>query len=154
MTLNWVFEFEDASASSWSSVTNYTEPRSSEAAIDFTNPSTRAERRRILKRLREKPAQEQPEPGKYRSELSQCTEREALKKSSFEILRLTLSDGEAERMRKGHTIKVVRIQFIADDSLITNCQEDVLKMALSMISDMAGTIDTAIYEAAIYCQAE
>nr|WP_314509428.1 hypothetical protein [uncultured Pantoea sp.] len=49
---------------------------------------------------------------------------------------------------------VARIQFIADVSLIAHCKEDELKMALSMISDMAGTIDTAIFEAAIYCQAE
>ncbi len=47
-----------------------------------------------------------------------------------------------------------RIQFIADVSLIAHCREDELKLALSMISDMAGTIDIAIYEAAIYCQAE
>ena len=49
---------------------------------------------------------------------------------------------------------VARIQFIADVSLIAHCKEDELKMALSMISDMAGTIDTSIFEAAIYCQAE
>lgn len=49
---------------------------------------------------------------------------------------------------------VARIHFIAGVSLIANCKEDELKMALSMISDMAGTIDTAIFEAAIYCRAE
>lgn len=111
MTLNWVFEFEDASASSWSSVNNCTEPGDSEAAIDFSKPPTRAERRRILKRVREKPAQEQTEPDKYHSELSHCAEREALKKSFFEISRLTLSDGEAVRMMKGHTIKVGEISY-------------------------------------------
>jgi len=49
---------------------------------------------------------------------------------------------------------VVRIQFIADVSLIAHCKEDELKMALSMIRDMAGTIETSVFEAAIYCQAE
>ncbi|MBK5014458.1 replication endonuclease [Pantoea sp. S62] len=100
------FEFKDAPASSRSSVNNCTGPTGSEAAIDFTKPPTRAERRRIIKQLREKPAQEQPEPDKYHTELSHCTERETLKKSFFEISRLTLSDGEAVRMMKGHTIRV------------------------------------------------
>ncbi|WP_256844388.1 MULTISPECIES: hypothetical protein [unclassified Pantoea] len=49
---------------------------------------------------------------------------------------------------------VARIQFIVDVSLIANCKEDELKMALSMISDMAGTIDTSVFQAAIYRQAE
>ncbi|MGC1037648.1 hypothetical protein WKH27_02495 [Pantoea agglomerans] len=49
---------------------------------------------------------------------------------------------------------VARIQFIADVSLIAHCKEDELKMALSMISDLAGTIDTSVFEAAIYRQAE
>jgi len=49
-------EFKDASASSRSSVNNCTEPTGSEAAIDFTKPPTRAERRRIIKRFKEKPA--------------------------------------------------------------------------------------------------
>ncbi|MDK4216440.1 hypothetical protein ABEG93_10425 [Pantoea agglomerans] len=49
---------------------------------------------------------------------------------------------------------VVRSQFIADVSLIAHCKEDELKMVLSMISDMAGTIETSVFEAAIYCQAE
>ncbi|MGJ8711528.1 hypothetical protein ACQJ2W_013245 [Pantoea agglomerans] len=44
---------------------------------------------------------------------------------------------------------VVRIQFIADVSLIAHGKEDELKMSLSMISDMAGTIDTSVFEAAI-----
>ncbi|MGY3115750.1 hypothetical protein ACVWYV_003981 [Pantoea eucalypti] len=105
------FEFKDAPASSRSSVNNCTEPTGSEAAIDFTKPPTRAERRRILKRLREKPAQEQPEPDKYHTELSHCTERETLKKSFFEISRLTLSDGEAVRMMKGHTIRVGELSY-------------------------------------------
>jgi len=75
------------------------------------SPPTRAERGRIFKRLREKPAQEQPDPGKYHSELSQYKEREALKKSFFEISRLALSDGEAVRMMKGHTIKVGELSY-------------------------------------------
>ena len=45
---------------------------------------------------------------------------------------------------------VARIQFIADVSLIVHCKEDELKMKLPMISDMAGTIDISIFEAAIY----
>lgn len=49
---------------------------------------------------------------------------------------------------------VARIQFIADVSLIAHCKEDELKMALSMISDMAGSIDTSLYQDAIYCRAE
>ena len=105
------FEFKDASASSRSSVNNCTEPTDSETAIDFSKPPTRAVLRRILKRLREKPAQEQLEPDRYRSELSQYKEREALKKSFFEISRLTLSDGEAVRMMKGHTIKVGELSY-------------------------------------------
>ncbi|MCW0935830.1 replication endonuclease [Pantoea sp. RG18] len=105
------FEFQDAPASSRSSVNNCTEPTCSEAAIDFTKPPTRAERRRIIKQLREKPAQEQPEPDKYHTELSHCTERETLKKSFFEISRLTLSDGEAVRMMKGHTIRVGELSY-------------------------------------------
>jgi len=49
---------------------------------------------------------------------------------------------------------VARIQFVADVSLIAHCKEDELKMALSMISDMAGSIDTSLYQDAINCQAE
>ena len=49
---------------------------------------------------------------------------------------------------------VARIQFIADVSQIAHCKEDELKMALSMISDMAVTIDTSVFKAAIYRQAE
>ncbi|KAF6635237.1 MULTISPECIES: hypothetical protein [Pantoea] len=49
---------------------------------------------------------------------------------------------------------VARIRFIADASQIAHCKEDELKMVLSMISDMAGTIDTSVFEAAIYRQAE
>lgn len=49
---------------------------------------------------------------------------------------------------------VARIQCIADVSLIAYCKKDELKMALSMISDMAGTIDTSVFDAAIYRQAE
>ncbi|ALV92025.1 MULTISPECIES: hypothetical protein [Pantoea] len=49
---------------------------------------------------------------------------------------------------------VARIQFIADVSLVAHCKEDELKMALSMISEMAGMIDTAIYQDAIFRQAE
>lgn len=45
---------------------------------------------------------------------------------------------------------VERIQFIADVSLVAHCKEDELKMALSMISEMAGMIDTAIYQDAIF----
>ncbi|MDO6408684.1 hypothetical protein [Pantoea phytobeneficialis] len=49
---------------------------------------------------------------------------------------------------------VARIQFIADVSLIAHCKEDELKMALSMISDMAGTIDTSSFQDAIFFQAD
>ncbi|MCW0319934.1 hypothetical protein [Pantoea dispersa] len=49
---------------------------------------------------------------------------------------------------------VAKIQFIADVLLVTHCKEDALKMALSMISEMAGKIDTAIYYDAIFCQAK
>lgn len=49
---------------------------------------------------------------------------------------------------------VARIQFIADVSLVEHCKEDELKMALSMISEMAGMIDTAIYQDAIFRQVE
>lgn len=49
---------------------------------------------------------------------------------------------------------VARIQFIADVSLVAHCKEDELKMALSMISEMAGTIDTAFYQDAIFRHAE
>jgi len=50
-------------------------------------------------------------PDKYHSELSQYIEREPLKKSFFEISRLTLSDGEAVRMIKGHKIKVGELSY-------------------------------------------
>ncbi len=52
------FEFKGAPASSRSSVNNSTEPADSEAVINFTKPTARAERSRIIKRLREKVAQE------------------------------------------------------------------------------------------------
>ena len=105
------FEFKGAPASSRSSVNNCTEPADSEVAFDFSKPLTHAERRRILKRLREKSAQEQPELDKYHSELSLYAAREALKKSFFEISRLTLSDGEAVRMMKGHKMIVGELSY-------------------------------------------
>lgn len=48
----------------------------------------------------------------------------------------------------------VRIQFIADVSLVEYCKEDELKMALLMNGEMAGKIDTAIYQDAIFRQAK
>ncbi len=49
---------------------------------------------------------------------------------------------------------IARIQFVADVSLVAQCKSDELKMALSMISDMAGTIDTAILQSKIFYQVE
>lgn len=104
-------EFKDAPAFSRSSVNNCTEPTGYEAAIDFSKPSTRAECRRIFKRSREKSPLQQLVPDKYHSGLSQYIEREALKKSFFEISRLALSDSEAVRMMKRHKIKVGELSY-------------------------------------------
>jgi len=49
---------------------------------------------------------------------------------------------------------IARIQFVADVSLVAQCKSDELKMALSMISDMAGTIDTANLQSKIFYQVE
>jgi len=49
---------------------------------------------------------------------------------------------------------IARIQFVADVSLVAQCKSDELKMALSMISDMAGTIDTATLQSKIFYQVE
>ena len=49
---------------------------------------------------------------------------------------------------------IARIQFVADVSLVAQCKSDELKMALSMISDMAGTIDTATLQNKIFYQVE
>jgi len=49
---------------------------------------------------------------------------------------------------------IARIQFVADVSLVAQCESDELKMALSMISDMAGTIDTATLQSKIFYQVE
>lgn len=45
---------------------------------------------------------------------------------------------------------IARIQFVADVSLVAQCKSDELKMALPMISDMAGTIDTATLQNKIF----
>ena len=49
---------------------------------------------------------------------------------------------------------VARIQFIADVSLVAHCEENELKMALSMVSDMARTIDTSSLEDLIFYPAK
>ncbi len=49
---------------------------------------------------------------------------------------------------------IARIQFVADVSLVAQCKSDELKMALSIISDMAGTIDTATLQSKIFYQVE
>ncbi|CUU24336.1 hypothetical protein EM595_2102 [Duffyella gerundensis] len=49
---------------------------------------------------------------------------------------------------------IARIQFVADVSLVAQCKSDELKMALSMISDMAGTIETAALQSKIFYQVE
>jgi hypothetical protein len=49
---------------------------------------------------------------------------------------------------------IARIQFVADVSLVAQCKSDELKMALSMISDMAGTIDTATLQNKIFYHVE
>ena len=49
---------------------------------------------------------------------------------------------------------IARIQFVADVSLVAQCKSDELKMALSMISDIARTIDTATLQSKIFYQVE
>lgn len=49
---------------------------------------------------------------------------------------------------------IARIQFVADVSLVAQCKSDELKMALPMISDMAGTIDTVTLQNKIFYQVE
>ncbi len=47
-----------------------------------------------------------------------------------------------------------RIQYIVGISLVAHFKEDELKNALLMISEMAGTIDTAIFQDAIFRQSD
>lgn len=99
-------DFKGASASSWSSVNNCTAPPDDDPPIDFTRSPTRAERRRILKRLHEitpaKPRtkRQAPVPDKYRHQ------RKQLKDSFYDVSRLTLSEGEVTRMMMVHKLKV------------------------------------------------
>ncbi|MFK3875370.1 replication endonuclease [Pantoea agglomerans] len=100
------FKFKDAPASSRSSVNNCTAPPDDDPPIDFTRSPTRAERRRILKRLHEstpaKPRTKRQAPvsDKYRNQ------RKQLKDSFYDVSRLTLSEGEVTRMMMGHKLKV------------------------------------------------
>ncbi|MDO6408685.1 replication endonuclease [Pantoea phytobeneficialis] len=99
-------DLQGASAPSRSSVNNCTEPSLDEFPVDFSRPPTRAERKRILKRLYEsapvKPPKPRPAPvnGRYREQ------REKLKETFYDVSRLTLSEGEATRMMMGHRLKV------------------------------------------------
>lgn len=99
-------ELKGAPAPSWSSVNNCTAPPDDDPPIDFTRPPTRAERRRILKRLHEstpaKPRKKRQAPvsDRYR------VQREQLKESFYDVSRLTLSEGEVTRMMMGHKLKV------------------------------------------------
>lgn len=100
------FKFKDAPASFRSSVNNCTAPPDDDPPIDFTRSPTRAERRRILKRLHEstpaKPRTKRQAPvsDKYRNQ------RKQLKDSFYDVSRLTLSEGEVTRMMMGHKLKV------------------------------------------------
>ncbi|PIF21772.1 replication endonuclease [Candidatus Pantoea floridensis] len=99
-------DVKGASAPSWSSVNNCTAPPDDDSPIDFTRSPTRAERRRILKRLHEstpaKPRKKRQAPvsDKYRDQ------RKQLKDSFYDVSRLTLSEGEVTRMMMGHKLKV------------------------------------------------
>ena len=102
------FELRDASASPRSSVNNCTEPKphfaNGEAVIDFSTPPSRAERRRLLNRLRENAPSSvrrtAPPPGNH------VKAREELKEIVFDVNRVWLTEGEVTRMMAGHAIRI------------------------------------------------
>ncbi|MBP2166994.1 hypothetical protein J2125_000186 [Erwinia toletana] len=49
---------------------------------------------------------------------------------------------------------IARIQFIADVALIAQCKPDELKLAMSLVGDLAREIDTSRLQDAIFYQAE
>jgi len=49
---------------------------------------------------------------------------------------------------------IARIQFIADVALIAQCKPDELKLAMSLVGDLARGIDTSALQDAIFYQAE
>lgn len=112
------FEFRDASASPRSSVNNCTEPKphsaNGEVVIDFSTPPSRAERRRLLNRLRENarlPVRRTAPPPH-----NQAKARSELKETVFDVNRIWLTEGEATRMMAGHAIKIGNRNYWSDTS--------------------------------------
>lgn len=110
------FEFRDAPASPRSSVNNCTESKpysaNGEVVIDFLNPPSRAERRRLLNRLRENA----PSPVRRTAPLpcNHVKAREELKGIVFDVNRVWLTEGEVTRMMAGHAIRIGSRDYWSD----------------------------------------
>lgn len=87
-------DVKGASAPSWSSVNNCTASPPVDVPLDFSQPPTRSERRRILRRLHESsPVKQQKQPLPTSNEL-QLQKREQLREIFHDVSRLNLSEGE------------------------------------------------------------
>jgi len=99
-------DLKGAPAPSWSSVNNCTASPPVDVPLDLSRPPTRAERRRILRRIREsapeKP-QKQPPPSPSAEQLQK---REQLKETFYDVSRLVLSEGEITWMMSGRNLRV------------------------------------------------
>lgn len=109
-------EVKGASAPSWSSVNNCTASPPVDVPLDFSRPPTRAERRRILRRLQESTPVKQGKPSAPEPNAQQLEKREQLKEIFHDVSRLHLSEGEITWMMSGRKLKVVEQTFWSGSS--------------------------------------
>ncbi len=109
-------DVKGASAPSWSSVNNCTASPPVDIPLDFSQTPTRAERRRILRRLHESThvkQRKQPPPAPNAQHLEK---REQLKEIFHDVSRLHLSEGEITWMMSGRKLKVGEQTFWSGSS--------------------------------------
>jgi hypothetical protein len=104
-------DLKGAPAPSWSSVNNCTASPPVEPPLDLSKPPTRAERRRILRRLRESTPEKPPRQSPAQLSGHQLQKREQLKETFYDVSRLTLSEGEITWMMSGRNLKVGQQTF-------------------------------------------
>ncbi|KHJ66078.1 replication protein [Pantoea rodasii] len=104
-------DVKGASAPSWSSVNNCTASPPVDTPLDFSSPPTRAERRRILRRLHESTPVKKRNQSPPTPTAQQLEKREQLKEIFHDVSRLHLSEGEITWIMSGRKLKVGEQSF-------------------------------------------
>ncbi len=99
-------DVKGASAPSRSSVNNCTASPPLDIPLDFSRQPTQAERRRILRLIRESTPEKPRKRPPPLPNAEQLQKREQLKETFYDVSRLTLSEGEITWMMSGRNLKV------------------------------------------------